>query len=44
MRFIMRRANTQRRTGPKRHETTAPATATDPPELLLVEAQGTKQI
>ena len=33
MRFIMRRANTQRRTGPKRHETTAPAAAaTDPPE------------
>ena len=25
-------ANTQRRTGPKRHETTAPAAATDPPE------------
>jgi hypothetical protein len=32
MRFIMRRANTRSRTGPKKHETTAPAAATDPPE------------
>jgi hypothetical protein len=31
-------ANTQRRTGPKRHETTAPAAATDPPEPAEVHA------
>ena len=38
MLFIMRRANTQRCTGPKRHETTAPSAATDPPEPAEVHA------